>query len=168
VATPTASLTAPPSAERRSIGPDRLEALLVALVAGLDPGPAIPGHGRRYQRLDVGSELDGAVDAWLIAWPGGTGLGMHDHQGSDAVLAVLEGSLRERYLGPGGVHQRTLRPGPPLRLAADHVHEVVNAGRAVAVHPPLLAAAAQHGLPRRAGHRVRPRPDLTAPPSRSN
>jgi len=36
VATPTASLNAPPSAERRSIGPDRLEALLVALVAGLD------------------------------------------------------------------------------------------------------------------------------------
>jgi len=142
VATPTASLSAPSSAERRSIGPDRLEALLVALVAGLGPGPAIPGHGRRYQRLDVGSELDGAVDAWLIAWPGGTGLGMHDHQGSDAVLAVLEGSLRERYLGPGGVHQRTLRPGPPLRLAADHVHEVVNAGgaEALSIHlysPPL-------------------------------
>ena len=134
--------TAFPSADRRSIGPDRLEALLVALVAGLDPGHAIPGHGRRYQRLDVGSDLAGQVDAWLIAWPAGTGLGMHDHQGSDAVLAVLRASLEERYLGPAGVRQRSLPPGPPVRLAPDHVHEVVNAGgvEALSIHlysPPL-------------------------------
>jgi predicted metal-dependent enzyme (double-stranded beta helix superfamily) len=130
------------SSRRRSVGPERLEAVLASLVASLVPDAAIPGTGRRYERLDVGADLAGLVDGWLIAWPPGMGLGMHDHQGSDAVLAVVRSSLRERYLAPTGVRQRSLRPGRPVRLAPDHVHEVVNTSvlEAVSVHlysPPL-------------------------------
>src|SRR6478672_10517148 len=101
---------------RRSVGPARLVSLLGDLAATVDPGHRIAGVGRRYERLELGPDLAGQVDAWLIAWPPGTGLGMHDHQGSDAVVAVLRPPLRERYVGGGAVRQRWLRPGRPVRL----------------------------------------------------
>jgi predicted metal-dependent enzyme (double-stranded beta helix superfamily) len=67
---------------------------------------------------------------------------MHDHRGSEAVLAVVQASLRERFVDESGVSDRLLRPGSVVRLPADHVHEVVNAGaeESVSIHvysPPL-------------------------------
>jgi hypothetical protein len=125
----------------RPLGHERLEALLAVLVATIDPQHRIVGAGRRYERLDVGDELTGQVEAWLIAWPAGTGLGMHDHQGSEAVLSVLRSSLRERYLGADGISHRELGRAT-VRLPADHVHEVVNttSTEALSIHlysPPL-------------------------------
>ena len=95
--------TASPYADRRSVGPDRLEALLVALVAALDPGHEISGHGRRYQRLDVGPDLAADVDAWLIAWPAG-----HRARGCTTTRAPTPSwpccgrRCEERYVGVGG------------------------------------------------------------------
>jgi predicted metal-dependent enzyme (double-stranded beta helix superfamily) len=131
-----------PVAVEPALDHDRLERLLASLLGRIDAGHEIPGTGRRYERLTLDGDLGERVDAWLIAWPAGTGLGMHDHQGSDAVLTVLRSSLRERYLDGGAVRQRTLQPGRSVRLAADHVHEVVNANgvEALSLHlysPPL-------------------------------
>jgi hypothetical protein len=125
-----------------SLGHEQLETLLRELVAGIDPRHEIPGSGRRYERLDLGDVLADRVEAWLIAWPARTGLGMHDHQGSEAVLAVLRSSLRERFLDGSGVSQRLLESGRTERLPSNHVHEVVNTGdvEALSIHlysPPL-------------------------------
>jgi predicted metal-dependent enzyme (double-stranded beta helix superfamily) len=130
---------------RHSLGHEQLAAVLASLVTGLRPDHVVPGEGRRYRRLPVPEERAGRVDAWLIAWPAGVGLGMHDHQGSEAVVAVIRAALRERYLARSCVRERWLLPGAPVRLAADHVHEVVNptATEALSLHvysPPLADA----------------------------
>src|SRR3954451_7084070 len=136
---------------RRSVGHARLASLLGDLVTAVDPCREIAGEGRRYEGPDLGPELAGDVEACLIAWPPGTGLGMHDHQGSDAVVTVLRSALRERYVRGGVVRQRSLRPGRPVRLAPDHVHEVVNPGtvEALSLHlysPPVARTALDWGV----------------------
>src|SRR4051794_1989650 len=82
-------------------------------------------------------------EAIVIAWPPGTGLGMHDHRGSTAAIHVVNGRLRERYLDTDGrVKIRWLSSGETIELSSIHVHEVVNLDDAevVSVHvysPPL-------------------------------
>jgi Cysteine dioxygenase type I len=98
-------------------------------------GYVLPGSGRRYTRLDVGG-LVAHLDAWLIAWPPDTGLPMHDHDGSSAVLRVVRSALRERYVDGGHLVERVLATGDRVHLDPDHVHEVVNVSRleALSIH----------------------------------
>lgn len=106
----------------------------LAVVGAIPSGP---------QRRWISLGGDDAHDAWAIAWPVGTGLAMHDHDGSRAHVVVVTGELSERYLDADrAVHTRALIPGPGVGLPADHVHEVVNVGpaEAVSIHvyaPPL-------------------------------
>ena len=99
------------------------------------------GSGRRWVLL----HRDERCEAWAIAWPVGSGLPMHDHDGSRAALRVLTGELRERFVGPDDeVRVRWLSGQDVLELPADHVHEMVNVGavEAVSVHvyaPPQRA-----------------------------
>ena len=82
-------------------------------------------------------------EAVVIAWPPGTGLGMHDHGGSLAAIHVLNGRLRERYLDDDELVQvRWLLAGETIDLPGTHVHEVINFDdvEVVSVHvysPPL-------------------------------
>ena len=82
-------------------------------------------------------------EAVVIAWPPGTGLGMHDHGGSLAAIHVLNGRLRERYLDDDELMQvRWLLAGETIDLPGTHVHEVINFDdvEVVSVHvysPPL-------------------------------
>ena len=82
-------------------------------------------------------------EAVAIAWPAGTGLRMHDHDGSAAAIHVVGGRLRERYIDAGGVTRlRWLEGGTTTKLPSDHVHEVINLDDAevVSLHvysPPL-------------------------------
>jgi quercetin dioxygenase-like cupin family protein len=97
------------------------------LAGNLSPEVKIGGSGRRYEQLDVG-ELAAQVDAWLIAWPPGTGLPMHDHAGSSAAVYVLRSELVERYIDEDRIVERRLIAGDRVLLPPDHLHEVVNAG----------------------------------------
>ncbi len=98
-----------------------------------------PGFKRRWWhaiRTD-------AYEAVVIAWPPGTGLGMHDHGGSLAAIHVVNGRLRERYLDDDELLQvRWLIAGETIDLPGAHVHEVINfdEDEVVSVHvysPPL-------------------------------
>lgn len=85
-------------------------------------------------------------EAYLITWPSGHGVEVHDHGRSAGAVAVVGGSLVEVVARPGGtggptpagrrlVRHRleagTVRPIPPGRI-----HDVVNAGRtpATSIH----------------------------------
>jgi quercetin dioxygenase-like cupin family protein len=106
--------------------------------ADADPTALLPLGDERRWSLVVRTE---AYEAWVIAWPPGTGLGMHDHDGSAAAIAVVSGRLHERFLADG-VSVRELQAGDLVSLPPDHVHEVVNRHdvETVSIHvysPPL-------------------------------
>jgi quercetin dioxygenase-like cupin family protein len=106
-----------------------------------DAGAGTAGDGRRWVRLAD----EPAYDAWLIAWPRGSGLGLHDHGGSCAAVLVVDGELVERYVTGGHRHDvrtRTVGAGELVTFGAGHVHALHNdaADEALSVHvysPPL-------------------------------
>lgn len=124
---------------RPRLAPDALSAIAEG-IASADPGALLPVGDTRRWSLAARTEI---YEAWVIAWPAGAGLAMHDHDGSTAAVSVVNGRLRERSAAAdGAVDLRWLRPGPAVVLPHDHVHEVVNVDDAevVSVHvysPPL-------------------------------
>ena len=131
------------TATERTTAPGRLDEETLATIAdglaGSDPTTFLaPGACRRWALIAAND----SYSAWVIAWPAGTGLAMHDHDGSAAAVRVVSGVLRERYVVGDGLAVRWLDGSTPHVLAPDHRHEVVNVGdvEAVSVHvysPPL-------------------------------
>ena len=88
-------------------------------------------------------------DAWVIAWPTGGRVALHDHGRSSGAIVVVRGSLVETVpwwddAGRLTMRARELRPGAALRLGAGHIHDVTNEAGEAAVslhvyHPPLSA-----------------------------
>ncbi|MFD7502826.1 cysteine dioxygenase [Streptomyces sp. NPDC059850] len=119
------------------------------LVASLPLDP----EGRTWLRLDG----PGGSEAWLIAWPPGTGTGWHDHGGSHGAFVTASGELNEQSLAvrlptegwktlelaEGVDRERRLSAGRGRAFGTHHVHEVINPSserHAVSVHayyPPL-------------------------------
>ena len=103
---------------------------------------------------------DDVFEAWLLGWPAGGGIELHDHGASSGALVVVEGTLLETYIGasswvrpggrlrfPSGSRRRGQgeTPWPPRRrlpegalvsFGPDHIHDVVNggAGQALSIH----------------------------------
>lgn len=100
--------------------------------------PTPSGDDRRWVRL----ARTGRYEAWLIVWPPGTGLALHDHAGSAAGVAMVSGRLRERFGRGPSLHTRWWSAGDTFALEADHAHEVfsLDGADAVSIHvysPPL-------------------------------
>jgi Cysteine dioxygenase type I len=99
------------------------------------------GTRRRYARI-VDSLL---YDAWLIEWLPASSLELHDHGGSQGVVAVTAGALVETYTDLGQRHSlrtRIVDHGESFAITTGRVHELSNPGPsdAVSVHvysPPL-------------------------------
>ena len=113
---------------------------LLGSAEGLAPRRRPLAEGRSYERL---LELPD-VEAWLIRWVPGAALDLHDHGGSSATVAVLQGSLVEHHrLGGGGrLRTRVLATGDAVSFGPDHAHAVANPGAvtAASIHvysPPL-------------------------------
>ena len=86
---------------------------------------------------------DDVFEAWLLGWPAGGGIELHDHGASSGALMVVEGTLLETYIGasswvrPGGrLRHRRLPEGALVSFGPDHIHDVVNggAGQALSIH----------------------------------
>lgn len=86
---------------------------------------------------------DDVFEAWLLGWPAGGGIELHDHGISSGALVVVEGTLLETFIGacdalrPGGrLRQRRLPEGALVSFGPDHIHDVVNggAGQALSIH----------------------------------
>jgi hypothetical protein len=133
-----------PGCPERRIGrsPDPLEIARQLAPVLQWSGEAVT-DGRRW-RLAVRTAQ---FDVWLIAWPQGGRVELHDHGRSRGAIAVLEGSLVEATpwrddTGRFALHRRTLAVGDVVSFGSHHVHDVVNDAQehAVSLHvysPPL-------------------------------
>ena len=144
---------------------DPLRILAEALASDVTPGgwtEAAADGVRRWTRLAVGPHSE----AWVIAWPPGGGLSLHDHGPSAGAVVVRSGTLLEASVVAGAdgrleLATRRRGPGSPWTMAPGHVHDVVNDGAAVAVsvhvYAPRLSAMTHYRLE---GGRLRPEPAL--------
>ena len=94
---------------------------------------------RWYSRLLIEDDFE----AWLLGWPIGEGIELHDHGRSSGALIVVEGALHETslrasdWVRPGArLHHRRLPEGSLVSFGPDHIHDVVNCGarRALSIH----------------------------------
>ena len=95
------------------------------------------GEGTRwYEPLLV----DDQCEAWLLGWPVGEGIELHDHGDSHGALVVVEGILRETWLEASDrmrhLRHRELGAGDVVEFGPDHIHDVVNGGdrQALSIH----------------------------------
>lgn len=97
---------------------------------------------RRYERVLATA----AYDAWLIYWPAGFELPLHDHGGSWGAFSVVGGDLDEITIVDGRRVSRRLERGDTVHFGPDHVHAVANSTTlpATSLHvysPPLSSMA---------------------------
>jgi predicted metal-dependent enzyme (double-stranded beta helix superfamily) len=130
--------------EQPTTGPVDLAGLAGALAACSAAWARFAVHDPEH-RVHVRLAAGAGWEAYLITWPSGHGVELHDHGASRGAVAVVAGSLVELVARPDTtrpdatrgriVRQRigagTVRPVPPGRI-----HDVVNAGRfpATSIH----------------------------------
>jgi hypothetical protein len=80
-----------------------------------------------------------ACDAWLIAWPIGGTIQLHDHGESSGAIVVVSGTLEETRIkrNVAGAYEPTRRTllagGVPGSFSQHEIHDVTNAGPAAAL-----------------------------------
>jgi quercetin dioxygenase-like cupin family protein len=124
-----------------TVDPGVLRAIASGLAAVTLPWELRTGHvpeERRYVRL----LSTPAYEAWVICWPPGTALDLHDHGGSAGAFAVVAGQLDETTVSDGELIGQRYQPGETATFGPAHVHAVANSGEqlATSVHvysPPL-------------------------------
>jgi Cysteine dioxygenase type I len=125
----------------RAVGADVLSAIAAGLAAVTVPWELAHGEvptERRYQRVLATD----AYEAWVICWPTGESLDMHDHGGSAGAFSVVSGRLDEAAVEAGATVVRSIAAGETVSFRSTRVHAVANSGSTLAtsVHvysPPL-------------------------------
>jgi quercetin dioxygenase-like cupin family protein len=123
------------------VGADVLAAIAAGLAAVTVPWELRDGEvptERRYQRVLATP----AYEAWVICWPVGESLDLHDHGGSAGAFAVVSGRLDEATFQNSATVVRRYSPGETSSFGASRVHAIANLGSDIAtsVHvysPPL-------------------------------
>jgi hypothetical protein len=134
-ATELAGLTGPPAYSPRQLL-DIASIVAASSRSVLEPGPLVT---RRYELLELTDDLE----VWMIHWPAGGRLALHDHGGSNGALWVQRGQLREHAVTGGrSLVRHRLPAGSGRAFGGTDIHDVVNAGRrpAASVHaysPPM-------------------------------
>jgi Cysteine dioxygenase type I len=132
-------------------------------LAAATPGPSAGPARRRIDPREVASRLAPAVhwpgaldtgsrswrlmartpdfDAWLIAWPKGGKVELHDHGASTGAVSVISGALVESVprrddTGRLSLVSHELQAGATLGFGAGHIHDVTNEsdGPALSLH----------------------------------
>ncbi len=93
------------------------------------------------RRWDLLSVVERSFEAWVIAWPRGGVIELHDHGDSTGAAAIVSGILEETsVVGRVGDWVRTttrvVEEGASIGFGTPHVHGIVNPGplTAVSVH----------------------------------
>jgi hypothetical protein len=114
---------------------------------------------RCYRRITASPDLE----AWMIFWPQGGRLRLHDHGGASGALTVVAGALQERYLprGRGPARQRRVGTGEGVSFDGAYIHDVFNTEEAPASSVHIYSAASRPmGFYALDGVTVRPLPTL--------
>lgn len=121
------------------------EPLIVAIARGLAevalPWELSTGEAptERTSELLLSTDL---YDAWLVHWPAGSELPLHDHDGSTGAIAVVEGVLEETVAEFGDLPLRHGR-GDVVWFDGDRRHALASGdapSTAVHVYSPPLGA----------------------------
>ena len=120
---------------------DELVEMAGTLAGVTEPWQVRPDHDpteRCYEQI-LATDV---YEVWVIYWPTGGALDLHDHGGSAGAFAVVAGRLDEAHLEHGRMVERQLVPGESVGFSARHVHAVANRSSepATSVHvysPPL-------------------------------
>jgi hypothetical protein len=120
----TASVFPGPPARRTRVNPQEVASRLAPAVRW----PGAPATERREWRLMARTP---DFDAWLIAWPSGGKVDLHDHGQSTGAVSVISGALVESVpwrddTGRLSLVRRELAAGATLGFGAGHVHDVTN------------------------------------------
>jgi Cysteine dioxygenase type I len=114
---------------------DRLMSVARLLAAR---APGWPGMTRpAYRRWDLMAVTDN-FEAWIIAWPPGGAIELHDHGGSSGAVVVAAGALRETRVvsqppGTWALETSTIGVGETTSFADHDVHDIVNVADAPAI-----------------------------------
>lgn len=110
---------------------------------------ASPGIWRPRIRRDTDERwyallaADESSEAWLLGWPVGGGIELHDHGDSSGAICVVEGVLDETFLdagdratAAGSLRHRHLPTRSLVSFGPEHIHDVVNHGAepALSIH----------------------------------
>ena len=115
--------------------PAELRGIARSLAACAGELAHLAAGAEREWRLVAESE---AYEAWVIGWPAGGALELHDHGGSRGVVSVVSGSLVETSVARFGdrlaLRTRTISAATsPLSIGCERIHDVVNPGPAPAL-----------------------------------
>ncbi len=126
----------------RALDPDWLGPAVTWLAQGAPTWEAMTGadSDERAYRLLVSSLH---LEAWLICWPPGGRLELHDHGGASGALHVVSGTLGETYVTPGEARprRRDLAAGEAIAFHGDYLHDVMNRGGALTTSIHIYGAA---------------------------
>ena len=116
---------------------DALATIARGLAATTPPWSG-PGRERVFEQV----LLTDAYDVWVIGWPPGTSVGLHDHDDAGAAVCVVDGELAEVRPDRTGAPEWHLRAGQSITVEPGVVHDVANRSdrSATSVHvysPPL-------------------------------
>ena len=83
----------------------------------------------------AGSDL---FEAWVIAWPPGGSIELHDHGGSAGAVVVVAGELIETTVvsepwGDVALESKGVGVGGSISFGGHNIHDVVNSGDAPAI-----------------------------------
>jgi uncharacterized cupin superfamily protein len=119
---------------RTKVNPEEIASRLAPAVHW----PGALDTGRREWRLMARTP---DFDAWLIAWPSGGKVELHDHGNSTGAVSVISGTLVEAVpwrddTGRLALVRHELQAGATLGFGAGHVHDVTNesAHHALSLH----------------------------------
>jgi hypothetical protein len=130
----TPPFTSLPPLRRTGINPQEVASRLAPAVRW--PG-ALDTRRREWRLMARTPDFD----AWLIAWPSGGKVELHDHGDSTGAVSVISGALVEAVpwrddTGRLSLERHELRAGATLGFGAGHVHDVTNesAHHALSLH----------------------------------
>src|SRR6185437_3295713 len=127
----------------------------VEIATRLAPALRWPGAPDVAERSWRRVALTPEFDAWVIAWPSGGRVDLHDHGSSCGALVVLEGTLVETTpwrhdTGQLSLERHELEQGTTRRLRRGDVHDVTNEASTIAlslhVYQPPLTSMTHYGL----------------------
>jgi hypothetical protein len=134
------------STRRRSLEPADLLAVAEGFAHSATTWPGMDDPSGRCWRTIAATDR---FEAWVVAWPVGANIELHDHGGSSGAIVIASGTLVETSVRPDDdgkliATSLSIHTGGHVVFGAGHVHDLVNHGPgpvlSVHVYSPVLSA----------------------------